>query len=165
MQIDERLRKILGELEEINCELKSKALEKAIENIKIALHGEKIGGEGFEHSYMRRKIVEMIGGNVYVESELTGISKLGYRPDLVIVKGNEAMIVEIETEKRNALRKMKKVSKILSKIKSNPIFSKRILRVIFVLSSWDDDVLRFAKSKGFDVYLFKGDELFKFNDK
>ena len=156
MQVYERLKVILKELEEINLDLRSRAIEKAIENIKIALHGDKVGCEGFEHSYMRKKVVEMFGGNVYVESELTGISKLGYRPDLVIVKGDEVIIVEIETERRRALKKMEKVYKILDKIKENPIFSGRRVRVVFALLKWDDEILRFAKSKGFEVYVFDG---------
>jgi len=161
MQVAERLKKILEELEDINKNLKSKALEKAIENIKTALHGEKVGSESFEHSYMRSKIVEMFGGNVYVESELTKLSKIGYRPDLVIIKGNEAIIVEIETDKRRALKKMEKVTKILNKIRSQPILANRKLRILFVLSSWDEKVLNYAKSKNFEVYVLKDDELIR----
>lgn len=157
MQIYERLKKVLEELEDLNSTLKSKAIEKAIENVKIALYSEKVGSEGFKHSYMRRRIVEILGGNVYVESELTGISKIGYRPDLVIIRGNEVRIVEIETDRRGALRKMRKVSNLLKDLKT---FARgRTLKVTFVISDWDENVLKFAKDKGFEIYLLEGEEL------
>ncbi|WP_456327843.1 hypothetical protein [Archaeoglobus sp.] len=158
---EEKLKKILRELEEINATLKSKALERAIENVKIALHGEKVGSEGFEHSYIRSKLIERIGGNVYVESEQTGLSKLGFRPDLVMIKDDEVIIAEIETDKSRALKKMRKVAKLMDRLKSHPIVANRRLKVIFALSKWDDRILDFAKRCGFEVLLFEGGDLRK----
>ncbi|WP_457548609.1 hypothetical protein [Archaeoglobus sp.] len=158
---EERLKKILKELEEINATLKSKALERAIENVKIALHGEKIGSEGYEHSYIRSKLIERMGGNVYIESEQTGLSKLGFRPDLVMIRGDEVVIAEIETDKSRALKKMRKVAKLMDKLKSHPIVANRRLKIIFALSKWDDRVLDFAKRCGFEVLLLEGRDLRK----
>ena len=158
---EERLKKILKELEEINSKLRSRALERAIENIKIALHSEKVGSEGFEHSYIRSKLIEMMGGNVYIESEQTGLSKLGFRPDLVMIKGNEVIIAEIETDKGRALKKMRKIAKLMDKLKSHPIVANRRLKVIFALSKWDERILDFAKRCGFEVLLLEGGDLRK----
>ncbi|ADB58110.1 hypothetical protein [Archaeoglobus profundus] len=161
MQVYERLKEILEELERINYVLRSKALERAIENIKIALHGEKVGSEGFEHSYIRHKLIEKIGGNVYIESGQTGLSKLGFRPDLVIIKDEEVIIAEIETDKGRALKKMRKVARLLKDLKSYPIIANRKVRVVFALSKWDERVLSFAESCGFEVLLFEGEDLRK----
>ncbi len=151
MQVYERLRRILKELEEINETLRSKAVGKAIENIKIALHGEKIGGEGFEHSYIRSKLIELLGGNVYVESEQTGISKLGFRPDLIVIKGEDVYLIEIETDKRRALRKMKRLAEKLEELKRHPVVTNRNLRVLFVLKSYDERLLEIANAFDFEV--------------
>lgn len=161
MQVHERLKKILEELEEINQILKSKAVENAIESLRIALHGEKIGSEGFEHSYIRRKLIELFGGNVYVESGGTSISKIGFRPDLVIVRGDEVIIAEIETDKRNAIRKMTRIAKNIEKIKRLPILAGRKLRVVFAVIEEDEKVKSKAKDLGFELFVLKGYELVK----
>lgn len=155
------MKKILKELEELNRVLKSKAVENAIESLRIALHGERVGSEGFEHSYIRMKLIELFGGNVYVESEGTKVSKIGLRPDLVIVKGNEVILAEIETDERKAIKKMIKVAENIEKIKRNPIFASRRLRVVFAISEYDERVKSKAKDLGFELFVLKGDELVK----
>ncbi len=161
MQVHERLKRILKELEDINKDLKSKAIENAIESLKIALHGEKVGSEGFEHSYIRRKLMETFGGNIYVESGGTKISKLGFRPDLVIIREGEVIIAEIETDARRALKKMDVVAKKLEIAKRYPVFANRKLRVIFALSKEDERAESKAKELGFELFVLEGEELVK----
>ena len=155
----EEIKKIIKRLEELNCELNSNAIKKAIENLKIAIYGKKVGSEGFEHSYIREKLFELFSGNIYVESANTGFSKIGFRPDLLIVNDKELIIVEIETNKKRAKNKMSKICKNLEKIKAFPLSINRKVRIVFCLTFYDDEFLKEAKEKNFEVYILKGKEL------
>ncbi len=161
MQIDERLKRILRELEDINKNLKSKAVEDAIESLKIALHGEKVGSEGFRHSYIRKKLIEYFGGNVYIESGGTGISKIGFRPDLVIIREKDVIIAEIETDMKKAMKKMEKIAEKIEDLKKNPIFVNRRLRIVFAISEENERIKSRAKKLGFELFVLRDKELAK----
>jgi hypothetical protein len=78
-----------------------------------------------------------------------------------MIKGNEVIIAEIETDKGRALKKMRKIAKLMDKLKSHPIVANRRLKVIFALSKWDERILDFAKRCGFEVLLLEGGDLRK----
>ncbi len=152
--VKSRLNAILTELEEINREFKSKALEKAMEFLKIAI-SEEIelkGSESFNHYIAKKRLIEMLGGSIYLESESTKISKIGYRPDAVIIRGDEVIILEIETDKKKALKKFEKIKKNYNKILSNPIFTNRKARIIFGVFDVDEKLIKKAESVGIELY-------------
>lgn len=150
----EKLRKILRELESINKEMNSKALRKAIDYIKIALKEEKDlkGSEGFAHYLAKKRLAELFGGCCYYESEGTGLSKEGYRPDAILIKDDEAIILEVETDKRRILKKFEKIRRNYDKILSNPIFTNRRVRIVFGVFDFDDRIARRAKNLGIELY-------------
>lgn len=162
MQVHERLEKILKELEEIKRFWRSKAIDDAIECLKIALHGERIGSEGFEHSYIREKLLNIFGGgNVYLESEGTKISKIGFRPDIVIIRGKDVIIAEIENDKREVIKKIVKVAERIEKLKRHPVLANRNLRIVFATSDWDEKIISKVRNFGFEFFAFNGDTLIK----
>ncbi len=149
-----RLKDILTELESINRDMRSKALSKAIDYIKIALKEERDlkGSESFAHYLAKKKLVEMFGGCCYYESEGTGLSKRGYRPDAILIKDDEVIILEVETEKRRILKKFEKIHKNYDKILSNPIFTNRRVRFVFGVFDFDENILKKAKKLGIELY-------------
>ncbi len=152
--VKSRLKAILAELEEINRELKSKALEKALEFLKIAL-SEEIelkGYESFNHYIAKKRLIEMFGGNCYLESERTKISKIGYRPDAIIIRDDEVIILEIETDKNKASKKFEKIRKNYNKIITNPIFTNRKARIVFGVFDIDENLIKKAESIGVELY-------------
>jgi len=155
------IKEIIKKLEEINKELKNKAIDKAIENLKISLYGEKIGSEGFYHSYIRKKLLELFSGNIYVESSNTGFSKIGFRPDLLIVNDKELIIIEIETNKKRAKNKMNKIYKNLDRIKLHSLAINRKIKIVFCSTFFDKELIKEAKEKNFEVYILKGKDLIK----
>ena len=124
--VELKLREIIKQLNEINKVVNSKSIEKAIENIEIAI-GElrslkRKSSEGLDHYKAKIKLLEKIlenGGSCYLESEQTKLSKLGYRPDAVVIKDKEVVLVEIETNQARMLRKLKKLRKVYPKILSD----------------------------------------------
>ncbi|WP_456372671.1 hypothetical protein [Methanocaldococcus sp.] len=159
LKVKDRILKIIDELNEINRELKNKAIEKAIENLKIAVYGDKIGSEGFYHNYMREKLLEMFQGSQYIESSGTKISNLGFRPDLVIINKKELIIAEIETNNKRALRKMEKIAKVLDKLKNLPIATNRNVRIIFCLLETNDKIITKAKKHNFEIFVLDNFEI------
>ncbi|HIP24880.1 MAG TPA: hypothetical protein EYG81_00205 [Archaeoglobus profundus] len=136
--VELKLKDIIRQLNEINRIVNSKAIEKAIENIEIAI-GElrslkRKSSEGLDHYKAKIKLLEKIledGGSCYLESEQTKLSKLGYRPDAVVIKDREVILVEIETDQSRMLRKLKKLRKVYPKILQSPILIGRSLRIVF----------------------------------
>jgi len=139
----ERLEKILEELEDIRRDFAIKSLDKAIEDLKIAVKElykiERKGLESLDHYDAKAKILEMIGGTHYLEAEHTKLSKIGYRPDAVVIKDREVVIVEVERDRRRLLNKVRKIKKLYNEILKNPILTGRKLRFVFGLVDIDLD--------------------------
>ncbi|XRO77123.1 hypothetical protein ACO3VM_00940 [Methanocaldococcus sp. 10A] len=152
---------IIKELEDINKKLNSKAIDKAIGNLKIAIYGDKVGAEGFYHSYIREKLLEIFKGNQYIESSGTKLSNLGFRPDLVIINDKKVIIAEIETDKKRAINKMRKIANLINNIKKHPIATNREVKVIFCLLSSDSKIINKAKMYGFELFVLDNGRLKK----
>ena len=157
-EVVKRLRGILKELEEINTILRSSAVDKALEYLRIAMDESlKLKGvEGFDHYTAKVKLVNELlkeGGSCYLEAEQTKLSKIGYRPDAVIIRDDEIVIVEIETDRSRAVKKLKKLKRCLDKIKTHPIVGNRRLRIVFgILDELDEKGKELAKQLGVEVY-------------
>ncbi len=171
---NERLRRELEEiverLENINRLVNFKSIERAIEEIKIAI-GElesfrRKSTEGLDHYSAKVKLIEELmkdGGTCYLESEQTKLSKIGYRPDAVIVKDEEVIFVEIETDQRRLLRKLKKIRKLWSKIIQSPILTGRRLRIVFGVSDEriGKEVISETKKLNVEIYAVSSDSIFR----
>ncbi|GEM_PF-942972 len=137
-RVRKELEEIVERLENINRLVSIKSIEKAIEELRIAV-GElesfrRKSTEGLDHYSAKIKLIEELmkgGGTCYLESEQTKLSKIGYRPDAVIVKDDEVIFVEIETDQRRMLRKLKKIRKLWDKIIQSPILTGRRLKIAF----------------------------------
>lgn len=137
-RVRRELEEIVERLENINKLVDIKSIEKAIEELRIAI-GEiesfrRKSTEGLGHYSAKVKLIEELmkgGGTCYLESEQTKLSKIGYRPDAVIVKDDEVIFVEIETDQRRMLKKLKKIKKLWDKIIQSPILTGRRLRIVF----------------------------------
>ncbi len=163
LKVLKRLERIVEELEDINGVLKSPCIVKAIENLKIVLSGErkKRGTESYDHYRAKLRLVELFlkdGGSCYLEAEQTKISKIGYRPDAVVINDDEVVIIEIETDQRRMRKKLKRLKKILDVLRDHPIVSNRNLRIVFgVFGDVKYDVVKYAKDIGVEIYRFNGD--------
>ena len=163
--VELKLREIIKQLNEINKVVNSKAIEKAIENIEIAISElrslKRKSSEGLDHYKAKIKLLEKIlenGGSCYLESEQTKLSKLGYRPDAVVIKDKEVVLVEIETNQARMLRKLKKLRKVYPKILQSPILIGRSLRIIFgVVGEVKQEIVEEAKK-------LNNVEIYKIND-
>ena len=162
-EVRKRVEEALRMLEDVSKVFDSKPILRAIEELKIALM--EINGvkrkstEGLDHYRVKLKLVDELtkdGGSCYLESEGTGLSKIGYRPDAVIVKKDELVILEVETDQRRMVRKIRKLLDILPRIKSSPLATGRRLRVVFgVTGDVRDEIRDIAGSAGFEVYTVK----------
>ena len=137
-RVRKELEEIVERLEEVKRLVGIKSIERAIEELKIAI-GElespkRKSTEGLDHYSAKVRLIEELmkdGGTCYLESEQTKLSKIGYRPDAVIVKDDEVIFVEIETDQRRMLRKLKKIKKLWDRIIQSPILTGRRFRIIF----------------------------------
>ncbi len=167
--VKRRIEKAVEMLEDVLRVFKSKPVSRAIEELRIALM--EIEGlkrkscEGIDHYTLKSMLVEELtkdGGSCYLESEGTGISKMRYRPDAVILKDDELIIVEVETDQRRMAEKIEKVSRVIGKIKSSPLATGRRVRVVFgVVEDLRDDLREKARERGFEVYCLSSGRLLK----
>ncbi len=162
-EVKKEIEEIVARLERVKEAVKLKSLERAIEELKIAVEEveslRRKGSEGLDHYRAKVRLIEELtkdGGTCYLEAEHTGISKIGYRPDAVIIKDEEVIFVEIETDQRRMLKKLRKLRRLWNKIVSFPITTGRRIRIVFgVLGDVREDVLREAKSMNVEVYSIK----------
>ena len=146
-ELKERLECIVRELEEIQSLLRVKTLEEAIERLKISIRElegfEKKGSESLSHYDVKIKLLEMFNGAHYLESEKTKLSKFGVRPDAVVISDDSVLIIEVEKDKKNFLRKVKKLGKVKDNLLESPIFTGRKLKFVFGLVGFElDEELR-----------------------
>ncbi len=159
--MQEELNEMINKLEKINNELNNKAIEKAIEYLKIALKSEKVGSEGYVHSFIRSLVLKKFKGNVYIESQQTKFSKIGFRPDVIILNEKEIIIIEIETNKKRAEEKLKKIINRFPEIEKLPLCNQRKIKIVFCLSFYDADLIKKIKNQKFEVFILKNNELFQ----
>ncbi len=170
-RVKKELEEIVGRLKNINKLVDIKSIEKAIEELRIAV-GElesfkRKSIEGLDHYSAKVKLIEELmkdGGTCYLESEQTKISKIGYRPDAVIVKDDEVIFVEIETDQRRMVKKLKKLRRLWGKILQSPILTGRRLRIIFgVIDEHlrDELILEAKKLDNVEIYAVSPDCIFK----
>jgi len=145
-RIKRELEEILSRLDDISREIDSRAIQRAIEELRIAMSEleslRRKSTEGLDHYSAKVKLIEELmkdGGTCYLESEQTKLSKIGYRPDAVIVKDDEVIFVEIETDQRRMIGKLKKIKRLWDKILQSPILTGRRLRIAFGIT---DEKLR-----------------------
>ena len=160
---------ILSRLEALRGRIKSKALERAIAELKIALKdldkGIRKSSEGLDHFSAKLKILKELtrdGGSCYIESEQTGISKIGYRPDAIVINDKELIILEIETDQRRMVEKLRKIRRKWDEITSTPMLTGRRLRIVFGVtdSELKDYVLKEAKKlSGIEIYSISDDDI------
>ncbi len=166
-EVVEKIKKMVEDLTIINKDLNDKAIESAINNLKIFISsGKKIGREEYYHSLMREMILNILGNKLgcYVESKSLNFVKLGFRPDIVLISEKEIIIIEIETDKRRTLKKMNKIYKSLENIYSLPITTNRKIKVIFCLAEEWKEVINIAKKYNFFVYVLENNKLKKVID-
>ncbi len=116
----EKLEKIIKELENINKSLKNRSLENAIKEIKIAIKEQSFMlkrkcNESVDHYLMKNLIFNEIakeGDAYYLEAESIKLSKIGYRPDVVILRSNDAIFIEIENTENILNKQIKYLSKL-----------------------------------------------------
>ena len=168
MDVKEKLIRILKDLEEVRSKISIKSLEKAIEDIKIAINElekiERKGLESLDHYSAKAKILEMIGGTYYLEAEHTKISKIGYRPDVVVIKDDEVVLIEIERDRRRFINRIKKIKKFYDKILNLPILANRRLRIVFGIVGFEinQDVIKELKRLDcVEVYKIANDKIEK----
>ncbi len=170
----EKLEKIIKDLKEINRTLKNKSIEKAIKEIEIAIREQNFklkrkSNESIEHYMMKNLLFNTItkdGDAYYLEAENIKLSKMGYRPDIVVVRENDAIFIEIEKNPKNIIKKLKNIKNKSEKIKKHPILIGRNIRVIFgILSQINEEILEEIKKISryidfdVDVYLYENEEL------
>jgi len=153
---------ILRRLEDLRGQVGSRALERAIMELRIALNdldrGIRRSSEGLDHYSVKLRLIEKFtedGGSCYIESEQTKISKIGYRPDAIIIKDDELIIVEVETDQRRMIEKLRKIRRKWNEITSTPLLTGRRLRIVFGVTDNElrDDVLREARRLvGVEIY-------------
>ncbi|ADC65889.1 hypothetical protein Ferp_1745 [Ferroglobus placidus DSM 10642] len=165
-ELKKKLEEIVRELEEMQSLLKVKALGEAVERIKIAikeLEGfEKKGSESFSHYDLKIKLLEMFKGSHYLESERTKLSKFGVRPDAVVIKDDAVVLIEVEKDKKNFLKKVRKLKKVKDKLLESPIFTGRKIKFVFGLVEFeiDEELKKEVLSLGdAEVYSSFGGEL------
>ncbi len=166
-RIRRELEDIIERLESLNLE----SVRKAIEELKIALKdlegGMRRSSEGFDHYSAKLRLIEELtrdGGSCYLESEQTKLSKIGYRPDAVIVKDDEVVILEVETDQRRMVRKLRKIGKLKDTILSSPLLTGRRLRIVFGVTEdrLREDVVKEAKRIGeIEIYFVSGDRILR----
>ncbi len=168
-RVRKELEEIVEKLENINRLVNFKSIERAIEELRIAVRELKSfrrkSTEGLDHYSAKVKLIEELmkgGGTCYLESEQTKLSKIGYRPDAVIVKDDEVIFVEIETDQRRLLRKLKKIKKLWDRIIQSPILTGRRLRIVFgVLDERiGKEVILEAKKLNVEIYAVSSDSIF-----
>jgi hypothetical protein len=168
--LEAKLREIAKQLREINRILDSRTLDKAIENVEIAINElqdqKRKSTEGLDHYNAKIKLLDMIlkdGGSCYLEAEQTKLSKIGYRPDAVVIKDREVVILEIETDQRRMLKKLKKLKDVYPKILQSPILTGRSLRIVFGVVGGEirDDVIKEARRLNVEVYRVSGEGITK----
>ncbi len=173
----ERLEKIIDELESINRILKSRSLENAIKEIRIAIKEQNFklkrkSNESMEHYIMKNLLFNEIikeGDAYYLEAEDTKLSRVGYRPDIVILRENDAIFIEIERNPRNIIKKLVNIKDKQRKIKNHSIFTGRSVKVVFGVlgNEVDENILKNIKKIekyidfDVDVYLYSGENLKK----
>ncbi len=147
---------ILERLESLRGRVRSRALERAIEELRIAI--EEMGGvkrksnEGLRHYLAKVELLKRFEGSVYLEAEETGLSKIGYRPDAVVIGDDEIVIVEIETDPRRAIEKIEKIKRKMDKIKRSPITTNRRLRIVMgILGKVREELRRRAEEVGVEI--------------
>ena len=147
---------ILDRLERLREKVESGALGRAIEELRIAL--EEMGGvrrksnEGLRHYLAKVELLRRFEGSVYLEAEETGLSKIGYRPDAVVIGDEEVVIIEIETDPRRAMEKVRKIERKMGEIRRSPITTNRRLRIVMgVLGKVGEELRRKARKVGVEV--------------
>jgi len=165
-ELKNKLEKLIDELEKINRLVNVKSIDKAIECLKIAVKEleefERKGLESFEHYDAKLRLLKRIGGTYYLEAEQTKLSKIGYRPDAIVIKDNEVLIVEIEKDKSRFLKKIRKLRGLYNKIIESPILINRSLKIVFGLVEMDlDDKLKeeLKNLKNVEIYRITKDKI------
>jgi len=170
-RIRKELEEILSRLDYINRIVDSRAIQRAIEELRIAM-GEldslrRKSTEGLDHYSAKVRLIEELmkdGGSCYLESEQTKLSRIGYRPDAVIVKDDEVIFVEIETDQRRMIEKLRKLRRLWDKILQSPILTGRRLRIVFgVLNEnvKDELILEAKKLDNVEIYGVLSDGLIR----
>ncbi len=166
-EVRKEIEEIIARLEKVGQTVKLRPIERAIEELKIAVKEfesrRRKGSEGFDHYQAKIRLIEELtkdGGACYLESEQTKLSKIGYRPDAVIIKEDEVIFVEIETDQRRMIKKLKKIRRLWNEITSSPITTGRRIRVVFgVLGDVGGDVLREVRNMNVEIYSVRSDRL------
>ena len=147
---------ILDRLERLKEKVNSGALNRAVEELRIAL--EEMGGirrksnEGLKHYLAKVELLKRFKGSVYLEAEETGLAKIRYRPDAVVIGEREVVIIEIETDARRAMEKVRKIERKIDEIRKSPITTNRRLRIVMgVVGKVGKELRRRAERVGIEV--------------
>ncbi len=167
--LERKLRNVLRELKEVGKIFKSRTIDKAIEDVKIAIRElqelKRKSSEGLEHYNAKIVLLNMLlkdSGSFYLEAEQTKLSKIGYRPDVVIIKDKEVIILEIERDQSRMLKKLRKLKRIYDRILQSPILTGRNLRIIFGITCEriNDRILNVAKEiNNVEIYKIKNNKI------